>query len=421
MRIFRVVALCSLVVSFPVFAATFIVSSAADSGPGTLRQAILDANALPAGPHTIRFAIGTSAQVINLLTALPPLTAANTIIDGKTQPGSTATPRIELNGAGVGGTAAGLEIHASGATVRGLFIHDFFRGVAIVGPAAIGNTIRENSIHRNSALGIDLGADGVNANDALDADAGPNNLQNHPAITSAANLGPLIITGTLNSLPNTPFIIDFYRSGSCDGSGFGEGEAWAGGLRVTTNAFGTASIDSLFYPTPPAGVLTATATNEITGDTSEFSPCVPIIPPPPPPIISLTRGAYAVYESEGFVTIGVGRGPAATAASVQYRTEAGTATPDRDYLSVTGEVEWAPGETGIKTFTVPITLDALSEGEETFRVVLFGHSGGAPFPPSEATVIIRDDALGAIPAASEWALLAMALMLAVAATVVLKR
>ena len=37
--------LSMLLVSFSVNAATFTVSSTADNGPGTLRQAILDANA----------------------------------------------------------------------------------------------------------------------------------------------------------------------------------------------------------------------------------------------------------------------------------------------------------------------------------------------------------------------------------------
>ena len=48
------------------FAATFTVSSSADSGAGTLRQAILDANANP-GADQIVFTIGS----VNVTSTLP--------------------------------------------------------------------------------------------------------------------------------------------------------------------------------------------------------------------------------------------------------------------------------------------------------------------------------------------------------------
>jgi hypothetical protein len=53
-------------------AAAFTVTTTVDSGPGSLRQAILDANAAP-GPDTISFAIGAavSQQIIALASALP--------------------------------------------------------------------------------------------------------------------------------------------------------------------------------------------------------------------------------------------------------------------------------------------------------------------------------------------------------------
>ena len=53
-------------------AAIFSVTSTADSGPGTFRQAILDANANGATADTINFAIaGTGPFTISVLTALP--------------------------------------------------------------------------------------------------------------------------------------------------------------------------------------------------------------------------------------------------------------------------------------------------------------------------------------------------------------
>ena len=80
-------------------AATFTVTTTADSGPGSFRQAILDANA--AGDlDTIQFSIpGTGPFSIAPTSPLPPLLSP-VVIDATTQPGYVNQPRIELNGAG---------------------------------------------------------------------------------------------------------------------------------------------------------------------------------------------------------------------------------------------------------------------------------------------------------------------------------
>lgn len=75
--------------------ATFQVTNTANAGSGSLRQAIIDANAL-VGADTITFAIGTGAQRIQPTTALPTITDAVTI-DGRTQPGFAGTPLIEID------------------------------------------------------------------------------------------------------------------------------------------------------------------------------------------------------------------------------------------------------------------------------------------------------------------------------------
>src|SRR5262249_21731695 len=83
----------------------FIVDSTADSGPGSLRQALLDANATPndaAGPDVIQFAIpGGGVQSIAPASALPAITDAVTV-DGTSQPGYGGTPLIELQGSAAG-------------------------------------------------------------------------------------------------------------------------------------------------------------------------------------------------------------------------------------------------------------------------------------------------------------------------------
>src|SRR5436190_13609255 len=69
--------------------ATFTVLNTADSGAGSLRQAILDANAT-AGADLINFTIpAAGVQTISPLSALPDITDAVTI-DGYSQPGAIA-------------------------------------------------------------------------------------------------------------------------------------------------------------------------------------------------------------------------------------------------------------------------------------------------------------------------------------------
>jgi hypothetical protein len=65
-----------LCLSQPVLAATFTVTSAADSGPGSLRQAITDANANAAAPHIININPNLDIQ---LLSALPFVTRSLTL------------------------------------------------------------------------------------------------------------------------------------------------------------------------------------------------------------------------------------------------------------------------------------------------------------------------------------------------------
>jgi len=77
-------------------AATFTVTSALDSGPGTLRDAIDRANA-SAGADEIDFAIGTGPQTIALESSLPDATEPLTI-DGSSQPGFAGRPLVRISG-----------------------------------------------------------------------------------------------------------------------------------------------------------------------------------------------------------------------------------------------------------------------------------------------------------------------------------
>src|SRR5262249_48622057 len=70
-------------------AATFVVTNTNDSGAGSLRQAILDANARP-GTDFITFNIpGAGVKTIQVLGTLPAITSPVTL-DGYSQPGAHA-------------------------------------------------------------------------------------------------------------------------------------------------------------------------------------------------------------------------------------------------------------------------------------------------------------------------------------------
>jgi hypothetical protein len=115
----------------------FTVFTTDESGDGSLRQAILDANAHP-GADRIVFAIpGAGVHRIELSTELPPLTEA-VLIDGYTQPGSQPNTRTES----FDGVLCiqldtsvniwhGLFITGGGCTVRGMVLDHFQLGIAL--------------------------------------------------------------------------------------------------------------------------------------------------------------------------------------------------------------------------------------------------------------------------------------------------
>src|SRR5438552_4740005 len=109
-------------------AATFSVTTTADSGAGSLRQAILDANA-NAGSDTIRFAIpGAGAHTIAVTSGPLPVISDPVVVDGTTQAGFAGTPLIRVDNA-TGNAITGLNVTADGSRVRGLELTRF--GAAI--------------------------------------------------------------------------------------------------------------------------------------------------------------------------------------------------------------------------------------------------------------------------------------------------
>ena len=369
---------------FDVNITTAVVTNTNDSGAGSLRQAILDANAATGvGTITITFDIpGTlgAPQTIDLLSALPAVTHA-TIIDGTSEPGYAGSPIIAIDGGAAGSGVNGLTIDAGGSTVEGLDIVDFgeagvvingvsnvtvqgnFIGVDASGNAALangtgieiengadgntiggaaavagnvisgnagsgividdsnsnivvgnligtdaagtaalgdgsngvlitdgstGNTIggtsagAGNTIAYNGGAGVSVVSDNGNAIEGnaisqnaigIDLGAGANNQQSASVLTGVRTSGTqVVIDGTFSSTPDSTFRIEFFANAGPDSNGNVEGAALLGFATVTTNSNGSVVFDASLSANVALGeFVTATATNVVTGDTSEFS------------------------------------------------------------------------------------------------------------------------------------------------------
>jgi len=159
----------------PITPFVFTVANTSDSGGGSFRQAIMDANSMGGG--TIQFSIpGTNVHTISPLSVLPTITQP-VVIDGytaqqgaspNTNPptmGINAVVLIELSGATAppNSNFSGLTINADNCTVRGLVINSFQHDAMDV--LSNGNVIAGNFIGTNAAgtAALPNGSQGVGA------------------------------------------------------------------------------------------------------------------------------------------------------------------------------------------------------------------------------------------------------------------
>jgi parallel beta-helix repeat protein len=133
---------------------TFTVTNANDSGAGSLRQAILSADAA-SGSSRIVFKI-KGPSVITLQSALPAITKTMTL-DGTTEPNYNGEPLVVLYGANAGSGVNGLTVEANNVVVDGLAINAFQAdGVRINGPAATHTKLVDDQIMYNGFNGVSI-------------------------------------------------------------------------------------------------------------------------------------------------------------------------------------------------------------------------------------------------------------------------
>jgi hypothetical protein len=367
---------------------SFLVTSTADDGPGSLRQAILDSNAAAGGTNTIDFDIpGQGVHTISPASALPAITQS-VLIDGTSQPGFAGTPVIELNGSQAGYTP-GLDVEGSDITVKALDINSFVHEGILVGlGSGAGNVISENFIGTdptgslalpnesgvavwtntqdiliggptpadgnliafNSGPGVEIdddigssvgdqiisnrifgnGGPGIDlGSDGLTANStspreGPNNFQNYPIVVASAGQLQGFLSG---STPNTRFRIDLFASAAFGADGAGEAEDVLGSLDVTTDSQGQVIFDIPFAAPPSMPIVTATATDP-QGNTSEISAARLATADVPQESIRLSPGqsgfVFSAASEDHIVVRDPGAGPLDATWDVTLTVSAGT-------------------------------------------------------------------------------------------------
>ncbi|MES2505078.1 MAG: immunoglobulin domain-containing protein, partial [Verrucomicrobiota bacterium] len=109
--------------------------------------------------------------------------------------------------------------------------------------------------------------------------------------------------------------------------------------------------------------------------------------------LKFSSPVYSALEDGGSVTVQVARTAGiAGAVSVNYATGGGNAVAGTHYTSTSGSLNWADGEGGAKSITIPLTDNVPANATRTFQVTLTGPTGGATLGSVAVTqVSILDD------------------------------
>jgi hypothetical protein len=186
-------------------AGAFTVANINDSGPGSLRQVILNANATP-GREVIRFNIpGSGPHTIQPLSALPAITDP-VVIDGTTQPGFAGKPVIELDGSMAVPNEYGLIIFAGNSIVQRLAINRFAdSGILLSGSG--GSVIRGNFLGTDVNGSVALGnLRGILIHDSHNNIVGGTTLAARNLISGNPGAGVNIVAGATGNLVQGNFI-----------------------------------------------------------------------------------------------------------------------------------------------------------------------------------------------------------------------
>jgi CSLREA domain-containing protein len=299
----------------------------------------------------------------------------------------------------IGGTAAGAGNLVAFNGTGGVAV--FGNPVAASGQSNVGNAVEGNSIFENGRsyltaasaptplLGIDLTNgflfprdDGATANDSKGHGAAndPNNFQNFPVLTSGVIDGGTTAVGSLHAAPNTTYRVEFFANDP-DPLGLpAEGQTFLGFADVTTDAGGTAAINTAFNTrVAPGRTITATATDPA-GNTSEFSAGVAVRSAVVVAPAALPGGQVGAAYTQT-VTASGPPGP------FTFAVTAG-ALPGGLTLGTGGVLSGTPTAAGAFTFTVTATNAASDAGSRDYTLTV-----GPPPPlvasgPADGTALV---------------------------------
>ena len=214
---------------------TFTVSNLGDNPagtadiPGSLRDAIDQANAAPVGTvATINFAIGTGPQTIALLQPLPTL-ANPMIINGATQPGYAGRPIVEIDGTNAGAGAVGfsLDDDSHNSTIEGLEVNAFSGGGILIDNGTfdtIANDVVGLHVVTNLSRAKGDGTFGVEVRDQAN-----NNTFTNLVVAGNPNNGVVINNSMDNTLTGSDLGTDATGADTLDRNGAPLGNGSSGG------------------------------------------------------------------------------------------------------------------------------------------------------------------------------------------------
>ena len=148
---------------------------------------------------------------------------------------------------------------------------------------------------------------------------------------------------------------------------------------ATNDGPGTVSVEELFF-------LDASTLIAATHGRGMYSASAGV----GPGLLQFSVAAQSVLETAGTATVTVNRTSGiAGAVTVNYATTGGTATSGADFTATAGTLSWPNGDGSSRSFTIPITADAIAEPTESFTVALSSPTGGATLgSPATQTISI---------------------------------
>jgi uncharacterized repeat protein (TIGR01451 family) len=270
-----------------------------------------------------------------------------------------------------------------------------------------GNSVRQNTVSGNSQDGVrvDNGVSNSILSNSIFSDGdleialnNANNGQPAPVLTTATSSGgSTTIQGRLQAAPNATYLIQFFSSPASNPPGFGEGMTLIGqASSVTTDSSGLGVIDVTLPVSVAADqFLTATATNEATNDTSQFSKTSPnlsvVVAAAPEPVLQTTDLTYAITVVNG----GASPTPGVTLidtlpAGVTFVSATGGVTPVGNILTFPiGTI--LRGAT--QTFTIVVRADTVGKISDTATLTTSTDAQNPDLNPADNTSTVASTVL----------------------------